>query len=65
MRMHAQTAAIENGFVHIPETAPWLADYLHELTVFPTASMTTKPIRPRNSLTGSSAHSRAKSSPSS
>jgi len=35
MRLHAQTAVIENGFVHIPETAPWLADYLHELTVFP------------------------------
>ena len=26
---------IENGFVHIPETAPWLAEYLHEMTVFP------------------------------
>ena len=35
MHMHAQTAMIENGFVHIPETAPWLAEYLHELTVFP------------------------------
>src|SRR5690349_890316 len=35
MRLHAQTALIENGFVHIPETAPWLAEYLHELTVFP------------------------------
>ena len=35
MRMHAQTAAIENGFVHIPQSAPWLAEYLHELTVFP------------------------------
>jgi len=35
MRMHAQTAMIENGFVHIPETAPWLAGYLHEMTVFP------------------------------
>jgi phage terminase large subunit-like protein len=31
VRMHAQTAVIENGFVHIPETAPWLAEYLHEL----------------------------------
>jgi predicted phage terminase large subunit-like protein len=30
MRLHAQTALIENGFVHIPETAPWLAEYLHE-----------------------------------
>jgi predicted phage terminase large subunit-like protein len=35
MRLHAQTAVIENGFVHIPETAPWLAEYLHEMTVFP------------------------------
>jgi predicted phage terminase large subunit-like protein len=35
MRMHAQTAAIENGFVHLPQTAPWLAEYLHELAVFP------------------------------
>ena len=34
MRLHAQTAMIEN-FVHLPETAPWLAEYLHELTVFP------------------------------
>ena len=29
MRMHAQTAMIENGFVLIPETTPWLAEYLH------------------------------------
>jgi predicted phage terminase large subunit-like protein len=35
MRLHAQTAMIENGFVHIPETAPWLAEYRHEMTVFP------------------------------
>jgi predicted phage terminase large subunit-like protein len=35
MRLHAQTALIENGFVHLPETAPWLGEYLHELTVFP------------------------------
>jgi predicted phage terminase large subunit-like protein len=35
MRLHAQTALIENGFVYIPETAPWLDAYLHELTVFP------------------------------
>jgi predicted phage terminase large subunit-like protein len=35
MRLHAQTAMIENGFVHIPETAPWLAEYLHEMSVFP------------------------------
>jgi predicted phage terminase large subunit-like protein len=35
MRLHAQTATIENGFVHIPTSAHWLADFLHELTVFP------------------------------
>jgi predicted phage terminase large subunit-like protein len=35
MRMHAQTAMIENGFVYIPQDAPWLAEYLHEMTVFP------------------------------
>jgi len=35
MRMHAQTAMIENGFVHLPKEAPWLAPYLHELATFP------------------------------
>ena len=35
MRMHAQTAAIEGGLVHIPTQAHWLEDYLHELMVFP------------------------------
>jgi predicted phage terminase large subunit-like protein len=35
MRMHAQTAMIENGFVRVPDAAPWLKQYLHELTVFP------------------------------
>jgi predicted phage terminase large subunit-like protein len=35
MRMHAQTAMIENVFVHLPKDAGWLAEYLHELTVFP------------------------------
>jgi predicted phage terminase large subunit-like protein len=35
MRLHAQTGAIESGFVHLPEAAPWLAEYLHEMTVFP------------------------------
>src|SRR5438270_13509335 len=37
MRMHAQTAMIENGFVHVPEKAPWLAPYLAELTALPNA----------------------------
>jgi predicted phage terminase large subunit-like protein len=35
MRLNAQTAMIDNGFVYIPESAPWLAEYLHEMTVFP------------------------------
>lgn len=35
MRLHAQTATIENGFVHLPRTAPWLDVYLQELTTFP------------------------------
>jgi predicted phage terminase large subunit-like protein len=35
MRLHAQTATMENGFVHVPQTAHWLADYLGELMMFP------------------------------
>jgi predicted phage terminase large subunit-like protein len=35
MRLHAQSAVIENGFVFVPEEATWLADYLAELTTFP------------------------------
>jgi len=35
MRMHSVTSAIENGFVHLPDKAAWLGEYLHELTTFP------------------------------
>jgi predicted phage terminase large subunit-like protein len=35
MRMHAQTAKIENGFVYLLAEAPWRTAYLHELTTFP------------------------------
>jgi predicted phage terminase large subunit-like protein len=35
MRLHAQTATIENGFVFLPENAHWLADFIHEVTQFP------------------------------
>jgi hypothetical protein len=35
MRMRAQTAMIEDHRVHLPTHAPWLDDYLYELTVFP------------------------------
>jgi hypothetical protein len=34
MRMHAQTALIENGFVYLPTSAHWLDDYLSELATF-------------------------------
>ena len=32
MRLYAQTATIENGFVYVPREAAWLAEYLHELS---------------------------------
>jgi predicted phage terminase large subunit-like protein len=35
MRLHVQTTMFENGHVFLPRTAPWLADYVHELTSFP------------------------------
>jgi predicted phage terminase large subunit-like protein len=35
MRLYAQTAMIENGFLHLPRQAAWLADYIHELITFP------------------------------
>jgi predicted phage terminase large subunit-like protein len=59
MRLHSQTAMIENGFVHIPETAPWLAEYLHELTVFPKGRHDDQLIRPRSFWTGSRCPCRA------
>lgn len=37
MRMNAQTAQIESGFVYLPKAAPWLAQYVSELTTFPFA----------------------------
>lgn len=37
MRMSAQTAMIENGFVHLPKDAAWLPAYIQELTTFPRA----------------------------
>jgi predicted phage terminase large subunit-like protein len=35
LRLHAQTAEFENGRVLLPRSAPWLADYVQELTSFP------------------------------
>ena len=35
MRMYSGTTTIENGFVHIPDKAAWLNEYLHELATFP------------------------------
>jgi hypothetical protein len=62
MRMHAQTAMIENGFVHIPESASWLAEYLGPSS--PMASMMTRSIRPLSSSTGSRSRFPARTSSS-
>lgn len=35
MRLHAQTALFENGRVRLPSRAPWLLEYVNELTSFP------------------------------
>jgi predicted phage terminase large subunit-like protein len=35
VRIHAQTGAMEGGFVYVPEKAPWLGVYLHELAQVP------------------------------
>ena len=35
MRMHSVTSTIENGFVHVPDKAAWLGEYLHEMASFP------------------------------
>jgi phage terminase large subunit-like protein len=37
MRMLAQTPEIENGHMLLPKQAPWLQDYMQELTTFPKA----------------------------
>ena len=37
MRMLAQTPEIENGNILLPIEAPWLAEYVQELTTFPRA----------------------------
>jgi predicted phage terminase large subunit-like protein len=37
VRMNTVTSTIESGFVHIPEKAPWLDEFLQELTTFPKA----------------------------
>jgi len=37
MRVHAQSAVFENGRVLLPTDAPWLTEYVRELTTFPGA----------------------------
>lgn len=34
-RAHLASPTVEAGKVHIPEAAPWVADYISELTMFP------------------------------
>jgi predicted phage terminase large subunit-like protein len=36
-RMMAQSVRFESGQVYLPEQAPWLAEYLHELLAFPSS----------------------------
>ena len=55
MRMHAQTAMVENGFVHLPERALWLAPYLAELTTFPNGKHDDQVDSTAQMLTGSRA----------
>ena len=35
MRLHSVTNTLENGFVYLPEKAPWLREFVHELVTFP------------------------------
>ena len=35
MRVHAESAKIEQGDLRLPKSAPWLAAYVAELTSFP------------------------------
>jgi len=35
VRLHAQTAEFESGHVLLPRSAPWLSEYVRELTSFP------------------------------
>jgi predicted phage terminase large subunit-like protein len=35
MRIHLQTSVIENGQVYLPTSAPWLGEFLAEVTTFP------------------------------
>jgi hypothetical protein len=35
MRLHTQSAIFEQGFVLLPSSAPWLTEYVTEITGFP------------------------------
>ncbi len=35
MRMNSVTSTIENGFVHLPDKAFWIEEYIHDLIIFP------------------------------
>ena len=59
MRMHAQTAMIENGFVHLPKEAGRLAEYPHELTVFPKGKHDDQVDQMQRCSTGSSVAARS------
>ena len=57
MRLHAQTAIIDERLVRIPESASWLGEYLHEMAVFPNSKYDDRSTQPPSSLTGSRSRS--------
>jgi hypothetical protein len=42
MRTHSVTSTIENSFVHLPDKAAWLPEYLDELSSFPKGKYETR-----------------------
>ena len=44
MRLRSVTSMIENGFVHLPTEADWLASYLNELTTLSATAATRRPV---------------------
>ena len=50
MRLHSVSSTIENGFVYLPQQADWLAEYLNELTTFPSVFLGLRDNKPHDAL---------------
>jgi predicted phage terminase large subunit-like protein len=50
MRLHSVSSTIENGFVYLPQQADWLAEYLNELTTFPSVFLGLRGNKPHDVL---------------